>query len=127
MIIDIVVTLLLLFWPLVFGTSFMMFDAPGSTNDVSTILFVIAVLCYPVYIFLLYWVFRGNYFGLSGRLMTIVSVGFVMVVSATFYGRLTVNALRGVKNTGITITDDTVYHDGKALQSADRKRRSGHV
>ncbi|NBF41850.1 MAG: hypothetical protein GVY14_15680 [Spirochaetes bacterium] len=119
MIIDIGVTALLLFWPVVFGTSFMMFDAPGSTNDVSHILFVLAVLAYPAYIFLLYWIFRGTYFGISGRTMTIVSVVVVVAISALFYGRLALNAVRGVQNAGITITADRVYYNGKALRDAD--------
>lgn len=119
MIIDIVVTLLLLFWPVVFGTSFMMFDAPGSTNDASHILFVLAVLAYPAYIFLLYWIFRGTYFGISGRTMAIVSIGVVVAISGLFYGRLAVNAVRGVQNAGITITEERVYYNGKVLPDAD--------
>lgn len=119
LVINILVTFALLFWPLVFGTSFMMFDAPGSTNNVQTILTVVAVLAYPVYIFLLYWLLGGSYFGLSGRLMSMISLGVVALACGGAYGSLIGNAVRGVNSSGVTITENAVYYDGKVVSGAD--------
>ena len=79
---DIITTLALLFWPMVLFTSVMMFDAPGSTDNISQIVTVILVVAYPIYIFVLYWLLGGNYFGLSAKLC--LSITAVIVIGAIY-------------------------------------------
>jgi len=60
--INIVVTFFLMFWPIVFMMSPMMFDAPGSENDKEHIVTMVLILCYPISLSLLLWLSGAKYF-----------------------------------------------------------------
>lgn len=77
---------LLLFWPLVLFTSVMMFDAPGSTESLSTMITVILVVAYPIYIFSIYHFMNTKFFGLSALLcLKIISVIVLLAMSVFGY------------------------------------------
>ena len=59
-VINIIVTLALLYWPVVLMMSPMMFAAPGADDDKGTIFTTFFFLSYPVTIFLLLGVLGGN-------------------------------------------------------------------
>ena len=56
-----------MYWPIVLLTSVMMFDAPGSENDLANILTVILVVAYPIYIFGFYALFKAPFFKLPAQ------------------------------------------------------------
>ena len=86
LLINIAVAFLLLFWPLVMFTSVMMFDAPGSTEDLSVIIPVILIVAYPIYIFSVYHFMSAKFFGLSALLcLKIVSVIVLLAISVFGY------------------------------------------
>ncbi|MEQ9166655.1 MAG: hypothetical protein RLO12_10385 [Fulvivirga sp.] len=84
--INIGVAFLLLFWPMVLFTSVMMFDAPGSTENLSIIISVILVVAYPIYIFSIYHFLNAKFFGLSALLcLKIVTVIVLLAMSVFGY------------------------------------------
>ncbi len=79
LVLKIITGFLYMAWPMVLFTSFMMFDAPGSENDERHIINVVAVLCYPIYISLLYLIFGGSWLGLNGIILFLISVVIVFI------------------------------------------------
>ncbi len=118
--INIVVTFFLMFWPIVFMMSPMMFDAPGSENNKQHIVTMVLILCYPIGLSLLLWLTGIKYFGVNGSTLTAVSS---VVVFSGFYlfgyfGMLS-NAQKGIANSGYSIAEDQVYYDAKSIDVAD--------
>lgn len=118
--INIAVTFALMFWPIMFMMSPMMFDAPGSDNNKSTVISLMLVLCYPIGIFLLLGITGTPYFGtgtfkLAGISAVIIAIAFSMF---GYYGLLS-NALRGIASSGYSVVDDSAYYDGKLIDGAD--------
>lgn len=119
-IINIVLTFMLMFWPILLMMSPMMFDAPGSENDKSHATSMMLVLCYPIGIFILLWMFGGSYFGYGGfKLVVISSVIVVSALSVFGYFGMLLNLHKGIANSGYSVVDQNVYYDGKLLEGAD--------
>ena len=118
--INICVTFVLMFWPILLMMSPMMFDAPGSENNKNHFITMMLFLCYPIGIFFLYWVFGATYFGVSGFTLTWISC--VVIFSAFtifgYFGMLS-NLHRGIANTGYSIAENKVYYSGKLVENAD--------
>jgi len=118
--INIVVTFVLMFWPIMFMMSPMMFDAPGSENDKNHMLTMMTILCYPIGIFLLLWLFGGNYFGFSSIKLVIISAVVIVIAFTVFgYFGMLFNLQKGIANTGYSVVENSVYFDGKLIEAAD--------
>lgn len=98
-VVNLLSTMLLLFWPLLLMMSPMAFDAPGSENQRSHVLVVLLVLSYPIGVAALYWVLGGSFWGLSGRTFTLLD---------SSYGR-----------GGYARDDQSVFYRGDRLFDAD--------
>lgn len=111
---------MLMFWPLLLMMSPMMFDAPGSENDKSHATSMMLVLCYPIGLFILLWIFGGSYFGYSGLKLVIIS-GVIVVGALSVFGYfgMLLNLQKGIANSGYSVVDHNVYYDGKLLEGAD--------
>lgn len=120
--INIIVTFVLLFWPLMLMMSPMMLGGPGAVNDNGTIITIMLVLSYPIGLFLLLGMLGLNYFGFNGFGLAINSAVVIAVVFFIFgYFGLLYNTIRGISNSGYSIVDNTVYYDGKSVNVADSK------
>ena len=105
---------------MMFMMSAMAFGAPGSTNLKSNYIWVIALLCHPIYIFVILWIFDAEYFGISGSTLTmigIIVIGFALWVFGYIPGLI--NLLRGIKNSGYSVVGEKVYAEGKLIKDAD--------
>lgn len=103
-------------------TSVMMFGAPGATNSLENILFVVGICHYPIVIGAAYWVLGASLFGIKGRtvfLITLIVVG--AGVGLFGYYSLLFDALRGIKHTGYSLVSDKVYYDAVLLDKASPK------
>ena len=118
--INIIVTFVLMFWPVMFMMSPMMFDAPGSDNNKSQLVTMMLILCYPIGLFLLLWIFGGSYFGFSGLKLAIISAVVIVFAYTVFgYFGMLFNLQKGIANTGYSVVDNHVYYDGKIIEAAD--------
>ncbi len=117
---NIIVSLAFMFWPFIFMMSPMMLDAPGSENNKANLTFIVLLLSYPIGISLLLWLFGGNYFGVNGLVLSIISTIVVVIAFSIFgyFGMLS-NLARGIANSGYSIADNRVYYDGKLIEGAD--------
>lgn len=109
-----------MFWMPMFMMSPMMFDAPGSDNDKNHVAMIMLTLSYPVGLFLLLWLFGGNYFGYSGLKLAGIS-SIVILISFSMFGyfdRL-LNLHKGIANSGYSVVENTVYFDAKPLKDAE--------
>ncbi|SBS32607.1 hypothetical protein MSP8886_02491 [Marinomonas spartinae] len=119
-VINIIITFFILFWPGILMMSPMIFDAPGSENDQGKVLGCVLFMSYPVIIFLILGAFGGHYFGLnpfilSGVCLLIVSLFFFLFG----YTEMVVNVIRGVPNSGYGVVRDKVYYNGCQIIEAD--------
>jgi hypothetical protein len=120
--IHIVVTFVLMFWPIMFMMSPMAFDAPGSDNNKGNIVGMMLTLCYPIGLFLILGMFGVNYFGVNSFKLALISTAIILIAFSLFgYFGLLSNALRGIANSGYSVVGETVYNDGKPIEGADGK------
>jgi len=120
--IHIVVTFFLTFWPIMFMMSPMAFDAPGSDNNKSNIVGMMLILCYPIGLFLVLGMLGVNYFGVNSFKLALISAAIILIAFSLFgYFGLLSNALRGIANSGYSVVGDTAYNDGKPIEGADGK------
>lgn len=120
--IHIVVTFVLAFWPLMFMMSPMAFDAPGSDNNKGKVIGMMLALCYPIVLFLVLGMLGVNYFGVNGFKLALISTTIILIAFSLFgYFGLLSNALRGIANSGYSLVGDTAYNDGKPIEGADGK------
>lgn len=97
----------------------MVFDAPGSEKDRSTIVGLVIIILYPVFIFGIYKLLGASYFTLSAD--TVFHVALVVTLGAAWalgYPRFRYNTVRGIDSSGYFITDRAVYFDGRRLAGA---------
>ncbi|MGI9282446.1 MAG: hypothetical protein ACR2PX_22865 [Endozoicomonas sp.] len=74
---DILVTVLLLAWPMVLMMSPVAFDNPYGDAKKQVVL-LLGMMGYPVPIFGLYWLFGASYFGISGLACLLISIMAVL-------------------------------------------------
>lgn len=120
LLINICVTFALMFWAILFMMSPMMFDAPGSENDKNHLITTMLILCYPIGIFIFYWIVGATYFGVSGFTSTWMSSLVIFTAFSIFgyFGMLS-NLHSGIANTGYSIAENKVYYSGKLMENAD--------
>lgn len=119
-VINIIVTLALLYWPVVLMMSPMMFAAPGADDDKGTIFTTFFFLSYPVTIFLLLGVLGGKYFGLNSFALALVSAVVVFFVLSFFgYTGMISNVIKGIPNSGYGVVGNTVYYNADPIIGAD--------
>jgi len=117
---NILATFAFLFWFVMFIMSPMMFDAPGSENDKNNLVTILIILCYPIGISLLYWIFGGKYFGVSGSTLIITTTVIVMAAFSLFgYFRMLWNLQQGIAISGYSVAGGTVYYSTKPVENAD--------
>ncbi|MEO6975333.1 MAG: DKNYY domain-containing protein, partial [Gallionella sp.] len=117
---NIVITFVLMFWPIMLMMSPMMFDAPGSQNDKGNIAILMLVLCYPIFLFVLLWLFGGRYFGVSGLKFAFISAVVIAIAFSVFgYFGIAFNLYKGISNTSYSVADNKVYFNGKPIKDAD--------
>jgi hypothetical protein len=119
MIIDILVTMIVFPW----GGMVMMFPmllaAPGFKENKRSLLEVVIIFCYPAFIFLGYLIFNRPYFGISPGTIFLISAALCLGAISLFdLRRLTINAFRGIANTGYHKTASKVYWNGKVIHQA---------
>ena len=115
---QIVTTFLLCLWPIVAMTSVMMFAAPGSTDNTSNIVTVIAVLFYPAILGAIYWLTGTAFWGLSAKTFFISTVALPLAASLYFrYPRLLLNSLRGISSVGYAVKEGKVFYKGIEIQA----------
>lgn len=114
------VTLALMFWPLLIMMSPMLFDAPGSENDLNGVSSALIFLAYPIFIFLLMGVFGARYFGLNSFICAAVSAAIIFCVFWLFgYFSMFSNLQKGIANSGYSITEKGVYYNAEKIEGAD--------
>ncbi|MCE9688260.1 DKNYY domain-containing protein [Shewanella sp. AS16] len=120
MFLNIVVTLFILFWPIVIMMSPMMFDAPGSEDSKSAVFGAVVFLSYPVGLFLLLGLFGVKYFGMNSFILALVSAVIIFFVFSVFgYSSMVVNLAKGISNGGYSVVGETVYYNAKPIVGAD--------
>lgn len=119
MIINIITSFIIMFWPVMFMMSPMMFDAPGSQNDTSHVLSLVLILSYPIFIFLFFWLMGWQFWGISGKKMFIISTAIIGTGFYAFgYFNLLFLTLRGIAPSGYSVANNTAYYNGKPLEQA---------
>lgn len=119
LLLDIVLTLALLMWPLLMMMSPMLFGAPGSEDSKSGLVFLLLIIFYPVIIFSCYKMAGASYFRFSTNHAWLWSAGLTMFVAVLFgYPRHIMNVIAGVSGTGYFVKEDKVYHNGKIMAGA---------
>ena len=119
-VINIIVTLALLYWPMVVMMSPMMFAAPGATDDKGMILTAVFFMFYPVTMFLLLGGLGGKYFGLNSFALALVSTFIVFFVLSFFgYTGMISNVIKGIPNSGYGVVGNTVYYNADPIIGAD--------
>ncbi|CAA0125698.1 Uncharacterised protein [BD1-7 clade bacterium] len=115
---NILVAFVLMYWPIVLMMSPMMFDAPGSQNKRDVVLTVTLVLCYPIIIFALYWLFGLHFFGVApDKALLVASVVVISAILFFGYGKLLMYSFRGIATSGYSIAKGQVYFDGLAIDA----------
>lgn len=120
MLLNIIVTLLLIYWPIITVGSAMMYDAPGASDEKSRVLLITLFLYYPLFIFLGLDFYNSQYFGVDAG--TCIKVSFwIILISTTLLGHnlLLLNALFGPPSIGYGIKRNKVYFNGKRVWDAD--------
>lgn len=115
---NILVTLALTFWPMVWVVSVMGMGGPGASNSLSWIVQLLVFMSYPFWILLWLSLSGKDYWGLSPLYFL---VGFLItfsVLNASLLG-YAFNLIRGIKNEGYSVSGGTVYYNAKALEEAD--------
>lgn len=119
LLLQIITTLMLAYWPVLLMMSPMAFDAPGSENNRSQIIGLILFLCYPIPLAALYWFFGADLFGLSGRTLTLSALLVVVAGLMLFgYGTLLQNSLKGIASSGYSVASGQVYYNARAIPGA---------
>ncbi|MBI3230796.1 MAG: DKNYY domain-containing protein [Burkholderiales bacterium] len=119
MIINILVLLLLLPWPLIVMMSPMLIAAPAAVDRRSNLLMVSAMALYPFFFALLFYAAQRPFFGISANTCLAISAlccGILFVL----YGlpRMLWNNFRGIANEGYFATRRAVYLNGKRIAKA---------
>lgn len=116
--IQIVATFFLGYWPILVMTSVMLFDAPGSVNNLTAILWALAVVFCPVIIGVLFYIFGQTFWGLSPRHFLLATIIVPILASFVFgYPKLLLNRSKGISSDGYFVKDDKVYYDGKLIEA----------
>lgn len=119
-VINVIVTFILIPWPMIIMTSPMMFDAPGSENDKHKVFFGFMFMCYPVFIFFLLGVFWGEYFGVNAFMLSLISMVVIFLLLSLFgYTAMVVNLMRGIPNSGYGVEKNAVYYNATLIPEAD--------
>jgi hypothetical protein len=119
-VINIIVTLALLYWPVVMMMSPMMFAAPGADDNKGAIFTAFFFMSYPVTIFLLLGVLGGKYFGFNSFVLALISAIVVFFVLSFFgYTGMMSNVIRGIPNSGYGVVGNTVYYNADPIVGAD--------
>ena len=63
----------------------MMFDAPGSENELSRVITVISIVCYPIVIIIGYALLKKKFFRLNS-LTCLAVVTFVVLLALNIFG-----------------------------------------
>ncbi|MGO1298375.1 MAG: DKNYY domain-containing protein [Vibrio sp.] len=120
LVINIIVTFALCWWPLILMMSPMMFDAPDSENDKSVIIGGLVFMSYPVILFALLGIFGADYFGMNSWRLAAVSTAIIALSFTVFgYTSLLSNAMRGIPSSGYGVVDDQVYYNARPIAQAD--------
>ncbi len=120
LIIQILTTFALLFWPLLFMMSPMAFDAPGSENNRSHVIGMMVFLCYPIPLCAAYWIMGSDLWGISGRTLTLIASAVIILALTLFgYGSLLKNALSGIASSGYSVVKGQVFYNANPIENAD--------
>lgn len=118
MILQILASCLLLPWPLVMMTSVMIFDAPGSTDNMSAIRTALCVAFYPLVVGLIFFVLRLSFWGLAPKwfltLTFLIPLGGALLFG---YPRMYLNASRGISSNGYFTKNGVVYYGGSVIDA----------
>lgn len=115
---NIVVTFTLLFWPMVWVASIMMAGGPGASNNAGLIRSSIALVSYPLYIFLILAVLNIPFWGVSSFYFAAISAVFVYLTQIPNL-KLLSNLKKGIMNSGYSVAGDKAYYNGNLIESAD--------
>ncbi len=119
---DILVALLIFFWPGFILASLMAFDAPGSVNSGKMILISMSMITYPVIIFIIYTVLKIPFFSFPAIAPLIISILISLSIMTVFgHFKLVSNFSKGIKSSGYTITDTKVFYNGNLINGAEPK------
>ncbi len=114
--IQIVISLLLAWWPIVALTSVMMFGGPNAGNDPKLLRMAIAVILYPAVIGLALYFFKFSLWGIAPKWLLIATIAVPIVgVFVLDYPRMLMNANAGIPNSGYFKNETSVYHDGQKI------------
>ncbi len=117
---DIISAFILTFWFVVLMTSPMMLGAPGAVNDKTNIITIIVVLCYPIYLLVLYWLLDISLFGVPAQKVLLIASIIVLAALLVFgYIGLLINSLRGIATAGYSVTASSAYYNAKAIEQAE--------
>lgn len=118
---QIVISIILAYWPVFSMTSVMLFAAPGSTDNARLLLIAMGAMLYPALITGVLHIFKFHLWGLPSNWVFLGSLLICLGGIALFgYPRLYLNTVRGISNNGYTVKESKVYFAGKAMK-ADAK------
>lgn len=116
--IQIVVSILLGWWPIVALTSVMLFGGPGSGNDPKVLRMVILVIFYPALIGAGMYFFKQSLWGIPPKWVLIATVASpIVAVFVLGYPRMLMNATAGIPNQGYFKNETAVYHRGRKIEA----------
>ncbi|WP_434340241.1 DKNYY domain-containing protein [Motilimonas cestriensis] len=115
---QILTALALLFWPMMWIGSVMMFGGPGATDNPNTVYSTVALLLYPCVLFLLYGLMGWPLFFIPSKYLMIIGIPLNLLLVYASYGSLVSNTLRGISNSGYSVVEQNVYYSGKLIPDA---------
>jgi hypothetical protein len=118
LLLQIFITGLLLFWPMVLFISVMMFDAPGSTEEIGNIVFALAVVFYPVLIGLGVFLFNFPLWKIPPKYVLAATL-VVPALGAFLFGypHMLKTRLAGLPTRGYFVKEAKVYHAGRRVEA----------
>jgi len=119
-ILNILITIILIPWPVILMMSPMMIASTGFRDNRSSLLFATLMMSYPVIVFTILKLAGYSFWGMNVNSWLIgvlgVSAGIVFL-----YGipRMLINLGRGIQNNGYFKTDSGVFFDGHKISNVD--------
>jgi hypothetical protein len=118
---QLVMTLILAFWPVAVLTSVMLFDAPGSADRLQPILMALVIIFYPMILGITFYFFNFSLWTIPPKtLLIITTVLPILALLLSDYPKLLMNSVKGIPSEGYAVKGEVVYYSGDAIPADSR-------
>ena len=116
--VQVVISFLLAWWPIVALTSVMMFGGPGSTNDAKNLKFAILLILYPAVFGVGLYLFNFSLWGIPPKWTLITTlIAPILAILLFGYPKMLINAKAGIPNDRYFKSESQVYYYGNKMKA----------